>query len=1048
MKFKQIYPLIAVLAFSGVYAQVGINTPNPQVTLDVAGNAASTSSKDGISAPRVTRQQLAAKVAGNYAAGQTGALVYVTDAATPTGTTPSLAQTTAITAVGYYYFSGTAWVAVAGGVNIYNSNGALAGDRVVTQGANTLSFTSNLVNGFSVDGSTLSVDALNNRIGIGTIAPNNRLDLGGLAGSSITDVAGKKLAVYNTSTGSAFYGLGVNSNTLQIHAASAATDAPGAVLTGGGNFGIGTTSPSNTLHVNSATAGAFRLTDGTEGLGKILISNGTGVATWADASAASQNIYNASASLTGNRVVTQNAFTLGFTGTAANAFSVDGSTFSVDAANDRVGVGTTAPVAKLDVVGDYFGIKRSQGSGSWDNLWFDLTNTSAPAINASGAETGLQFKVGTNTTGTYGDGQTLTTVATMRGNGNMGIGTTSPSTTLHVNSTTAGALRLTDGTEGAGKILTSNGTGVATWTDAAAASQNIYNASASLTGNRVVTQNANTLAFTGTVTNAFSVDGSTFSVDAANDRIGLGTAAPQTRLHVVSPTVNSFRYNLIDAPAATGNGVLLALRNTSALANGNMSLLGFTNSGATSGGANWAIGTLRTGTATTNATEEDFYFGSSTGGGLIERMRIKGGTGNVGIGTNAPSTTLHVNSATAGAVRIVDGTQANGRVLTSSALGVATWQDLPSSGSSVNIYNTNDSFTSNRIATLGANTLAFPGTAVNAFSVDGTTFSVDASNNRIGIGTASPQNRLDLGSALGSTLGDVAGKKLAVYNNGAGTSFYGLGISGNTLQLHAGAAATDEPGAVLTNGNNFGVGTSLPAGRMHVAATAEGIINERFAWPIMMFRRSNSATLGTNGGVGPGNGLGAIVFAGNTGAGYESDYLGTSPSIRSSSTQAFTSANMGANMTFFTVASNTNTAAQRMIITHNGDMGIGTSSPTEKLHVIGNILASGSVTPSDIRIKKDIIDNGYGLNEIMKLRTINYKYKDENLSKDKKIGFVAQEVKASMPELVMTANDEMKTLGVNYAEMTVVLTKAVQEQQKEIEELKTLVKELQQQIKK
>jgi hypothetical protein len=28
-----------------------------------------------------------------------------------------------------------------------------------------------------------------------------------------------------------------------------------------------------------------------------------------------------------------------------------------------------------------------------------------------------------------------------------------------------------------------------------------------------------------------------------------------------------------------------------------------------------------------------------------------------------------------------------------------------------------------------------------------------------------------------------------------------------------------------------------------------------------------------------------------------------------------------------------------------------------------------------------------------------------------------------MPELVTTANDEIKTLGVNYAEMTVVLTK-------------------------
>ena len=57
------------------------------------------------------------------------------------------------------------------------------------------------------------------------------------------------------------------------------------------------------------------------------------------------------------------------------------------------------------------------------------------------------------------------------------------------------------------------------------------------------------------------------------------------------------------------------------------------------------------------------------------RMTISG-AGNVGIGAPAPSNLLHVNSATSGAVRIVDGTQAAGRVLTSNATGVATWQPV------------------------------------------------------------------------------------------------------------------------------------------------------------------------------------------------------------------------------------------------------------------------------------------------------------------------------------------------------------------------------------
>lgn len=172
---------------------------------------------------------------------------------------------------------------------------------------------------------------------------------------------------------------------------------------------------------------------------------------------------------------------------------------------------------------------------------------------------------------------------------------------------------------------------------------NIYNGDGTLQGNRIVTQGANTLSFLASAVNAFSVDGSTFSVDATNHRVGIGTAAPLSTFHVVSPTQSLGRYSLIDAPTGIAQNTILALRNTSALATGNYSLLGFTNNGPTVGGASWGIGSIRTGATSITGTEEDFTMGNSNGGNYLERIRITA-TGNIGMGTNTPSNKLHINA--------------------------------------------------------------------------------------------------------------------------------------------------------------------------------------------------------------------------------------------------------------------------------------------------------------------------------------------------------------------------------------------------------------------
>ncbi|MTK54135.1 hypothetical protein [Paludibacter sp.] len=51
-------------------------------------------------------------------------------------------------------------------------------------------------------------------------------------------------------------------------------------ISNAGNVGIGTTSPSTLLHINSSSSPAFRLVDGTQGTGKILTSDVNGNASW------------------------------------------------------------------------------------------------------------------------------------------------------------------------------------------------------------------------------------------------------------------------------------------------------------------------------------------------------------------------------------------------------------------------------------------------------------------------------------------------------------------------------------------------------------------------------------------------------------------------------------------------------------------------------------------------------------------------------------------------------------------------------------------------
>jgi hypothetical protein len=118
-----------------------------------------------------------------------------------------------------------------------------------------------------------------------------------------------------------------------------------------------------------------------------------------------------------------------------------------------------------------------------------------------------------------------------------------------------------------------------------------------------------------------------------------------------------------------------------------------------------------------------------------------------------------------------------------------------------------------------------------------------------------------------------------------------------------------------------------------------------------------------------------------------------------------------------------------------GNVGIGTTSPTEKLQVIGNILASGTITPSDARLKTDVAPLSETLEKLHQFRGVSFVWNEAStawghVAGQRDIGVIAQEVEAVFPELVtITGQDGYK--AVDYSRLSAVLIEAVKALQAE-----------------
>lgn len=132
---------------------------------------------------------------------------------------------------------------------------------------------------------------------------------------------------------------------------------------------------------------------------------------------------------------------------------------------------------------------------------------------------------------------------------------------------------------------------------------------------------------------------------------------------------------------------------------------------------------------------------------------------------------------------------------------------------------------------------------------------------------------------------------------------------------------------------------------------------------------------------------------------------------------------------------------------------------SDNLYTLGNSTnrwaslwaVDGTINTSDMRDKTNIKDLKYGLKEVMQLHPVSFNWK-KNIDNGTKLGVLAQEIQKVLPEVVRdydivtdeTTGKQTKVpserLGVMYSDIIPVLINAIQEQQKEIEELKDMIK--------